>query len=140
MTTNSTPSGLNYAIKRQIGDWGSAWSDGAWEYMRPYFVELRRQADLNGFRLLFVAFPVQNQVAAPFIYDYPQRRFEEVADELDVPMLDLLPLLRAEHQGWVQGRRKKDGRLFYDWCHHTPRGNQLIAGWIHEFLQEHLAP
>ena len=133
-----TEEAFNYAIKRQIGDWGSAWSDGAWEYMRPYFVELRRQADLNGFQLLFLAFPIQNQVSAPFVHDYPQRKFAEVAAELDVPMLDLLPLMRVAHQGWVEDGRKKTERLFFDWCHHTPRGNRLIAGWVHEFLQERL--
>jgi lysophospholipase L1-like esterase len=63
-----------------------------------------------------------------------------VADDLDVPMLDLLPLLRTASQAWVEGRRKKSERLFYDWCHHTPRGNQLIAEWVHEFLQEHVTP
>ena len=107
--------------------------------MHPYFVELRRQADLNGFQLLFVAFPVEHQVSAPFVYDYPQQRLAQVADELDVPMLDLLPLLRAEHQDWVEDGRNEAGRLFYDWCHHRPHGNRLIAGWVHDFLQENLA-
>ena len=55
-------------------------------------------------------------------------------------MLDLLPLLRGAHQGWVEGGRKKPERMFYDWCHHTPHGNRLIAGWVHEFLQENLTP
>jgi hypothetical protein len=137
---SETVEGFNHSIYKQVGDWGSAWSDGAWEYMRPFFVELRRQADLNGFQLLFVAFPVENQVAAPFVYDYPQRKLAEVAADLDVPMLDLLPLLRVAHQGWVENRRKKAERLFYDWCHHTPHGNRLIAEWVHEFLQENLTP
>jgi hypothetical protein len=135
-----TVEGFNRSINQQIGDWGSSWSDGAWEYMHPYFVELRRQADLHGFQLLFVAFPVLNQVNAPFVHDYPQQKFAEVAAELDVPMLDLLPLLRGAHQGWVEGGRKKPERMFYDWCHHTPHGNRLIAGWVHEFLQENLTP
>lgn len=134
-----TPAGFNRVIYDLYFDWGAAWSESAWERMRPYFVELKRQADIHGFELFIVAFPVENQVAAEFVYDHPQQKLREVADDLGVPLLDLLPLFRHAYREWVETGRDPARKLFYDWCHHTPRGNRLIAEWVHEFLQEHLA-
>jgi lysophospholipase L1-like esterase len=125
---------LNRMIYDIFGDFGSAWSDGAWERMKPYFIELKRQADLHDFELFIVAFPIQQQVRASILYDHPQQKLRQVADELDIPLLDLLPLLREANSGRAGARSK----LFYDWCHHTPYGNELIAEWVHAFLQNQL--
>lgn len=136
--SHATAGGFNQLIQELFFDWGSAWSDDAWARMRPYFVELRRQADLHGFALYVVAFPVYDQVDADFVHDYPQQQLRNIAEELDIPMLDLLPPLREDLARWEAGGRDPAQRLFYDWCHHTPAGNERIAKWVHTFLQEQM--
>jgi lysophospholipase L1-like esterase len=135
----TTKSGFNRLIHNVFSDYGSAWSDGAWDYMRPYFIELQRQADLHDFELFIVAFPIRNQVAADFLYDYPQQKLKELAAELGIPVLDLLPRFREVYNSFKEAPPRSRRRMFYDWCHHTPYGNELIAEWVNDFLQEHLS-
>jgi hypothetical protein len=77
--------------------------------------------------MVLVIFPVSYQVDEGAVYDFPQRRAKELARKLNVPILDILPSLRE------QARRSSE-KLFYDHCHYTPLGNQLIAGFILDFL------
>jgi lysophospholipase L1-like esterase len=120
---------FNAFILQFPDDWGLGWSPSAWEHMRPMFAELKRQADLHGFEPLIVAFPLIDQVEVDYLYDYPQRQLEAIAGELEVPVLDLLPILR-EH-------RRDAARLFYDWCHPTEEGNAIIAPAVLRFIQSH---
>jgi lysophospholipase L1-like esterase len=123
------PAAFNAFILLLPDDWGLGWSPSAWEHMRPMFAELKRQADLHGFELLIVAFPLIDQVEVDYLYDYPQRQLEAIGGELGVPVLDLLPVLR-EH-------RRDAARLFYDWCHPTAEGNEVIAPAVLRFIQSH---
>lgn len=114
-------------IVQRFGDWGGAWSRGAWDAMVPLFEEFARLAKLHGFRLAVVAFPVRQQVEAQYVYDYPQRRLRGVARRLDIALLDLLPVLRGAGADAAAS-------LFYDHCHHTPAGNRLLAAAVLDFL------
>jgi hypothetical protein len=123
------PAAFNRIILENFGDWGNAWSDGAWQRMEPILREMKRQADLNGFRLRILCFPVRQQVEAAFVYDHPQQRLAEFAGDLGVPYLDLLPVLRKAH-------RESGQVLFLDQCHHTAYGNRLVAREVLAFLRE----
>ena len=118
-------------VLESFGDWGGAWSPHMWQLTRPLFTELKRLSGEHGFELLVVAFPVRQQVEAEGLYDYPQARLAELATDLNIPLLDLLPLLREE-------RQRSAEPIYYDHCHHTPYGNQVIAGAIYRFLDERL--
>jgi len=107
------------------GDWGGAWSDHVWELMQPLLVELKRLSDVHRFTLVFVALPVSYQVEARFVDDRPQRRLVQIGRELGVPVLDLLPPLRAA---------TSQGTLFYDQCHHTVLGSRVVARAVADFL------
>jgi hypothetical protein len=122
---------FNGEIRRNFRDWGGAWSTHAWERMRPSFAELKRLSEERGFALFIVAFPVDLQVSAPYVYDHPQRQLAEVADDLEIGMLDLLPVMREAHA-------RSSQPLFYDQCHHTPAGNELIALSVTDFLTERM--
>lgn len=123
-----SPGAFNRQIIKSVGSWGRAWSAATWDRLEPLFFELKRQAVVHDFRLLIVGFPVRLQVEADFVYDYPQRQLRAIADTIQVPFLDLLPRLREEH-------RRSKSPLFYDRCHHTASGNELIAKAILEFIQ-----
>jgi hypothetical protein len=118
-------------IAGRFEDWGGSWSPHAWEHMRPLFQHLRNLSDEYGFELFIVAFPVRYQVEASYLYDYPQQRLREIADQLEIPLLDMLPVLRLEHE---RGHRE----LFFDQCHHTTFGNAFIADQILAFLKGQL--
>jgi lysophospholipase L1-like esterase len=122
------PGAFNALVQENFRDWGSAWSDGAWSRIDPLLAEFRRQADLNHFRLVIVAFPVEPQVKAAFVSDWPQRRLQEAAAKLGLPVLDLLPALRA-------AAHRDSEPLFYDVCHHTPAGSRVVADAIARFLR-----
>jgi hypothetical protein len=126
----TSPGAFNALVQENYQDWGSAWSDGAWIRIEPLLAEVKRQADLHGFELLVVCFPVAPQVEAGFPTDEPQRRLEVVTGRMGVPVLDLLPPLRA-------ARKESTEPLFYDICHHTPRGSRVIADAILGFIREH---
>jgi lysophospholipase L1-like esterase len=110
-----------------VHDWGAAWSEGAWRRMRPVLFEMRRQADLRGIRLAIAALPARPQVTTEFVEDTPQRRLRGIAREMGVPVLDVLPALRED---WTRSRVEQ----FYDVCHPTPHGSEVIARAIDEFL------
>ena len=114
------------SVLENFRDWGGSWSPHAWTYMRPLFEEFKRLSQLHGFKLVIVCFPVRQQAESSVRFDYPQRRLAEVAGDLDVPYLDLLPELAEAH---MSGRN-----VFLDHCHHTVEGNIVIALPIYEFL------
>ncbi|MBM4269996.1 MAG: hypothetical protein FJ144_25900 [Deltaproteobacteria bacterium] len=120
---------FNYRIQALFFDWGSAWSDGAWERMKPMIAEIKRQADLHGFKFLIVAFPNVDQIQAGYVHDYPQQKLKEVAGELGVPVLDLLPFLRERMP-------KETEVMYWDWCHPSPHGSDVISEEILKFVQK----
>jgi len=122
------PGAFNALVQENYRDWGSAGSDGVWDRLDPLLSELKRLAEEHRFRLRIVAFPVEPQVNASFVNDWPQRRLAATAARLDIPMLDLLPPLRA-------ARARGGEPLFYDVCHHTPDGSAVVADAILDFLR-----
>jgi lysophospholipase L1-like esterase len=124
---------FHLAIDKSFRDWGNAWSDGAWARMAPVIREFRRLSDIHGFELRFVAFPLRQQVEAEYVADEPQRRLAALCAELRVPCLDLLPALREAH-------RRGGPALYYDHCHPTPEGNEIVAREILAFLRRHEDP
>ncbi len=124
----TSPAAFHARVQELVFDWGAAWSDGAWDRMRPLLHEMKRLSDEHGARFLIVAFPVREQVWTQTLHDDPQKRLAGIAREIGAPLLDLLPLLRKE-------RKERGEPLFLDWCHPSPRGSAIIAAAILEFLE-----
>ncbi len=106
-----------------VHDWGGAWSTGSWRRMSEILGTMKRTLDQAGIRMLVVVFPVSYQVAEATLYDFPQRQVKQIGKNFGFPVLDVLPLLRGH-------RNQSPEELFYDHCHYTPLGNQLIAAYI----------
>jgi hypothetical protein len=62
--------------------------------------------------------------AGHYAYDLPNRRFDEFAEQQKLPLLDLLPLLRQDHDE------------IYDNEHWKPEGHELVAAAIADFLRQ----
>ena len=110
-------------------DCRGVWLDsGELELLLEEFARLARE---HRFRLLLVAFPVRAQVETVPLFDYPQTRLKQIAGTLQLPYLDLLPSLREAHQKDKNGREA----LYFDHCHLTPYGNQLVTPILYQFLK-----
>lgn len=123
----SEPGSFYRLVSDLVFDFGGAWSEGAWQRMEPLIEEFSALSKAHRFEPYIVMFPVEYQVGAEFIADYPQKRMQAIARRLGIPMLDLLPVLR-------KAKRESGVQLFYDWCHHTPAGQDIIAQAVFEFL------
>lgn len=108
-----------------FGDWGGAWSPKAWALTKPHLEQLADLATRHGFTLRVVSFPAAPQVYHDPIDDAPQRQLKEICSARNIPVLDLLPVLRAA---------RTEARLFYDQCHHTPAGSRVVAEAIYAYL------
>ena len=86
------------------------------------------EARRAGVKLGFVAYPVTYQISIEGADDFPQRELERKLKSRDVPMLDLLPMLREHYQ-------RTNTLPYYDEAHPTEVGNRLIAGAILDFVE-----
>ncbi len=102
---------------RHLSDWGVAWSDGVWRYLEPLLARFVEQSRESGSQPLLVLSPLADQLDV--LDDYPQARIKEIGLRLAVPVIDLLPGLRADPRG--------KQALFLDHCHYTPDGHNLVA-------------
>lgn len=137
---NESPGAFNGMLAANFRDFGTAWSSGAWDYIRPLFAELKRLSEQHHFKLLVVGFPIYQQVYTSFVDDYPQQQLKRLSQELDIPVLDLLPALRAEalrlRDPAIYQLQEINQDLFYDQCHHTPVGSAVVADEVYRFLQQ----
>lgn len=135
---NESPEAFNQMLLDYFHDIGAAWTPEAWQHMEPLFREMKRLADEQGFQLVIVGFPIYQQVYTEYVEDMPQQQLKRVAEELGIPVLDLLPAFRKaalESKGEAIYRGEQfHGELFYDQCHHTPAGSALVANEIYNFL------
>jgi lysophospholipase L1-like esterase len=123
----TSESAFNKLISDSFIDWGGAWSEHAWHVIETTLGEFKEISADHDFKLAIVAFPVCYQVKADYLYDYPQQQLELIAERLDIPILDLLPILREKY-------RESDDKLFYDYCHPTAYGSRIIAEEVFEYL------
>ena len=112
-------------------DWGGAWSPEMWDYIYPLFTEFKQLSEKHDFQLLILCFPVRLQVESEGLFNYPQRQLSKLSQELDIPMFDILPVLRKDFQSNTED-------LFYDQCHHTPYGNRIISKAVYRFISNHI--
>jgi hypothetical protein len=119
--------GFNNEIVSAFGDWGYAWTDEAWTKIESTAKLLKHVAYEHDIELIFVLFPVSQQVQSDIYRNEPQRKFQATMQRLGIKHLDLLPALRSKFQD--------DGNdVFYDHCHYRPEGNAFIADTITRFL------
>lgn len=137
---NESPQAFHTMVKNNFGDYGAVWSPETWDYMLPLFAELKRLSIQHNFKLVIVGFPVYQQVYTEFVDDYPQQQLKAIGKNLDIPVLDLLPPLRAEalrlQSPAMYHSRDIYRDLFYDQCHHTAEGSAVIADQIYNFLSK----
>ena len=139
-TFNKSPEAFNSLLKNSFSDFGAAWTPEAWQHMQPLLEELKRLSVEHHFQLVIVYHAAYYQVYTPFVSDYPEQQMQHIASELKIPLLDLLPPLRAEalRMGGTEIYQHHDlvAGLFYDQNHHTEHGSDFVAAQIYQFLKQ----
>jgi lysophospholipase L1-like esterase len=124
------PDTLTRLIQEANQDWGSAWNEHNLTRIEDNLVQIVQSTREHSIGLLLVLLPVDAQVYAqvdtPLGLDRPQQELISFARKQDVPVLDLLPVLRAN--------RAQD--LFYDQAHFRPTTHGLVADAILQALRE----
>jgi hypothetical protein len=137
---NQSPDAFNTLVKDNFSDFGAAWSPEAWAYMKPLLEELKRLSLENHFKLVIVFHAAYYQVYTEFVSDYPQQQMKAIGKELDVPVLDLLPPLRAEalrlRGPSIYHSTEFINDIFYDQNHHTEAASVFVANQIYSFLSD----
>lgn len=105
-------------------DWGSAWSENAWKGIESSIGELVNITRERNVETWLVVLPVMPQIILPDsaaeLYR-PQLYAKEMARRLNMKLLDPLEFLRSS-------KNRED--LYYDQCHFTAEGNQVLADFL----------
>lgn len=110
-------------------DWGDAWNDASLERMARTLGEMHDSSKARGIAHVVVLLPGLIQVYADHPggrVDHPQRAMKQRLEARGVKVIDILPGLK----------KVRNRPLFYDHCHYTPEGNQVVA----DILARELAP
>ena len=121
----------------------------AWASSLGVLDRLVALARARGIPVVLVVFPVEVQLDAPTLERYrrdfgvtvppqaldgePQQRLRAFATSRDVPVVDLLPVLRAAGGPDLYLRT---GPIRFDPVHPSPRGHRIVAEAIHRSLVE----
>jgi hypothetical protein len=124
---DAMPPAFYKLVHDHFSDWGSAWHPAARDRILQSIDAISAYARERHIRVAVVLHPVRFQVETVFLEDTPQKDFLEQLSRKGIPTLDLLPHLRA-----FQGEK---AALFYDQCHHTALGSELVARAIYPFLR-----
>lgn len=124
----SDKNGFDYLVVKNIRDWGAAWNPKTWDILKEYIAKMQELSHRNNFKFAVMLLPVRYQVEADYLYNDPQQTFDLLMKELQIPHLDLLPILRASWQS------DPTVKLYYDKCHLTALGNDIIGKAAAGFL------
>ncbi len=126
--------GFDFEIYNAYMDFGLGWNPKAWKVLEPITAALRDDVNRESARLAVLLFPVHIQVLGTVERFEPQESCREMCARLHVPFDDPVPELRRTWQS-------RHERLFYDHCHYTPAGYEVLARQTVDFLDaEKLIP
>lgn len=123
--------GFDFEIYHAYTDFGLAWNPQCWQIIDQEVTVLQRAVTESGANFAITLFPIAMQVLGT-VKDYrPQERFRAVCMRHGIHCYDLVPALRA----------KASRDFFYDHCHQTPKGYEVVATDLAAWLDdEHLIP
>jgi lysophospholipase L1-like esterase len=100
-----------------------------WRWLRGLYARLRESVRAGGSELAFVIFPFRYQLPPDYPFS-PQAEIQRYCGREGFECLDVLPRLRSD--GLAGGADP-----FVDPIHLSPRGHELVAAELDEFLRAH---
>lgn len=126
---------FDFEIYNAHADFGLGWNPRSWTTIEAVLTPFAAAAASRKQRFAVVLFPVHIQVLGRYQDGRPQEWARAMCERVGVPFLDLIPALRADRKVHSQER------LFYDHCHYTPYGYEVVArataAWL---VKEKLIP
>lgn len=122
--------GLHYFRFNYRSDTYLAWKDYAWKREGKIIEEINELLKKNGIKFVIVSFPLSEQVDDKNLKinrDYvlsPQKKLKEVCDSYGISFLDLTDAI------YQNGGTS----LFKDYFHLKPRGNDVVAQELTDYL------
>ncbi|HMP82445.1 MAG TPA: SGNH/GDSL hydrolase family protein, partial [Verrucomicrobiota bacterium] len=101
-----------------------------WNVQKERLKAIRDLVEANGGRLLAVTFPFIHESGDDYEYAFVHKQLDQLWNELGVPHLDLMPVLKVHPSGQIVVNR-------FD-AHPNEFANQLVARAVDEFLNEQL--
>lgn len=129
LKTGHGSSEFQSSVLENFGTWGNAWSDEAWERMNKQIESICWEAKSRHIPVAFIAYPVSYQISIKGSDSFPQEQLRRKLVSLQVPMLDLLPVLSKDFES-------RKTVPYFDDAHPTEVGNELIAEAIVNFVEE----
>ncbi|MFH1416248.1 MAG: hypothetical protein ABIH89_09230, partial [Elusimicrobiota bacterium] len=108
-------------------DGGASWKDENWKKGAIYLKKIKKLCDKNNIKLVLICFPAAPQITFDAEWHgkyYPQKKLQEVCNELSIICIDLLPHLM----------RYRNEAIFIDQCHYN--GNCKIAYVLYNIIKE----
>jgi lysophospholipase L1-like esterase len=125
---------FDFEIYNAHRDFGLAWYTPSWDLLERITRTLSLAARERGHTLAAYLFPVHIQVKGTVDDDRPQASFKSMCRSLDLPCIDLLPILRTN---WHDTGRDP----YFDHCHLRTHANAVVADALAEWLdREGLVP
>jgi hypothetical protein len=103
--------------------------DPRWANLVDPILDIQRACEKAGIPFLVVIFPTAMQINQEAHPDLPQRMLEDLGLQLEVSVIDLLPIYKQEcsRMGW-DACAGLENHLFADvWMHPSARGHELAA-------------
>ncbi len=119
--------GTQYRFDARV-DFYRAWQDDAWIEIQDHVVRLGNRAARDRTKLAILVFPFGEQLRPDYLerdVDYvlkPQRKMQEIAERLQIPILDFFETFR------------KHGEYLYDGIHLSEEALPLVAEEVYRFL------
>jgi len=122
--------GFDFEIYNAYKDFGLAWNPTSWEQITKISTAFTEVVKHNGSKFAAFIFPIAMQVYAnqDILSTYPQQQFTSLFTKLNVPNMDLLPVLRS-----YSSKMTKE-EMFYDHCHYRDAGNRIVANAVADWL------
>jgi len=113
-------------------DWGLAWTQKGWERTEYFLNKISTLSKSKNFKFVVLAFPITLQLYADASDSYmflPQERLSQYCRDNKIILIDLLPYVK---------KYKEEG-VFYDHCHHTPFGLELISQALYDSIKDEIS-
>lgn len=113
--------------------YGLGWSKKSWDVIKESLFAFKDDTSAHDTKLMVALLPVDFQVFGSVRDSVPQSYFKEMCAQLEIDCYDLLPMLQE-----YADKNIEPSNLYYDYGHMTPKGNQIVAGIIYEWLKQFL--
>ena len=122
---------FHFSFERRY-DFFLSWKKYGWRNTKRLLLSMKRTLHESKIGMMIMIFPVSEQIDEdirkmdPDFVLFPQKRLEEICEEIDIPCLD-----------FTEDILRGGGHVLYDdYLHLNKRGNDIVSNKLTEFISE----